>query len=247
MRPTVPTRCASCEQRRSTARIASAAAASASWRAAIGTVPAWPAMPCSGHLQARRAVDGGDATDRQRRRAPAPAPARCAAPRKPAAPRGRAARRRDLRSDPAQRRAAHPPSRRPRGPSHPAPRGPAFRQSRDCRAALNQSARPPHRQSRRSPGQRATARRRSGGRTRSRSPRPACRRTGRHRARCPGASRASGPAGRGALPSRRPVMLPMASTRARMPASRIQASHQLIGLAMLRGQDTPVSGAAGRR
>ncbi len=51
--------------RRSTARIISAAAASASLRSSIGTVPAWPASPTTSIAEPAGAGDRGDDADRQ--------------------------------------------------------------------------------------------------------------------------------------------------------------------------------------
>ena len=50
---------------RSTASTISAAAASASWRRPIGTVPAWPASPVTSTVKRLAAVDRGDDADRQ--------------------------------------------------------------------------------------------------------------------------------------------------------------------------------------
>ena len=66
MRPTVATSSRlGAAATRSTPKIISLAAASASRRAPIGTVPAWPAKPVTVTRRAHGAVDGGDGAERR--------------------------------------------------------------------------------------------------------------------------------------------------------------------------------------
>ena len=62
-RPTVATRPGVCWASVSTASANSAAAVRASWRSAMGTVPAWPASPVNVDADAALALDRGDDAD----------------------------------------------------------------------------------------------------------------------------------------------------------------------------------------
>ena len=134
-------------QMRSIASTHSAAAASASRRRPIGTVPAWPAIAVDLDGEARRAVDRGDHADRQVPRLRAPGPARCAAPRR-RAPRGAGARRSAMASGsrPKRRSASRSVTPLRVEPRRAAPAR-TCRRPRGCRAASSRSARPPRRRS----------------------------------------------------------------------------------------------------
>ena len=109
-----------------------------------------------GRRSAIAAVDRGDHAHRQALRLPAPDPARCAAPRRPAPARACGPPRR-LWQDRGRTRAARRASRCRRRRSCRAARDRKYRPPRGCRAAWSRSARPPRRRSRRSRSRKAAA------------------------------------------------------------------------------------------
>ena len=226
---------------------------SASWRRAIGTVPACPAWPATS-MRNRLAPLIAVTTPTGSFASPAPAPARYGPRHSPA----RSSRRRAIAgiaagSQPKPRKAASRwmpccVDRRP------ATAGRTCRRPRASPVSLLGKRTPsssPKAITSIANGSRSPARA-APPRPRSRRQRPDCRRNGRRRARCRCASRAGGPAARARCPRSGRRRWPAASTSTVIPASSIQPRTMRVAAAMGRASgyrrvSSPgLAGAAGQ-